>query len=159
MAALGPPRIRPLIQTPRIVARYGRESSTSWGTLAPKSSCRRIPATPTRLKNSAAKAAPIGWAAPKMTAAKLMKPRPAVMFCAKMCRPPAASSAPPTAQRTPPSASATSRARAGLAPTLRAARGCSPAAAKRRPKRLRRSSTHMPKTTQGMAGTKTESVP
>ena len=41
----------------------------------------------------------------------------------------------------PPAARAMSRAVVGLVPTLRAANGCSPAAAKRRPKRVRRSST------------------
>ena len=39
-----------------------------------------------------------GMPGPGTTAANAMKPRPAVMFCAKICTP-AASSAPPTAQR------------------------------------------------------------
>ncbi len=59
----------------------------------------------------------------------------------------------------PPIISATRRITAGLTPTLRAAKGCSPAAARRRPKRVLRKTTHMARTTNGIIRTRIESEP
>jgi len=98
-------------------------------------------------------------APPKTTAAKPMKPRPAVIFCAKICRLPAESSAPPIAQRIPPITRAMNRIRAGSMPTLRAAKGCSPLAASCSPNLVRFSSTQSARTTKGMATTKMEIEP
>ena len=94
----------------------------------------RLVAKPNR---SAASAARIGSHRPKMTAARAMKPRPAVMSLPNWGTETSVKYAPPIPAMAPASDTFQKRDVFTLMPTVSAAWGCSPTARSRRPHRVR----------------------
>ena len=84
-------------------------------------------------KSSAARVALIGSQRPKITAARAMKPAPAVISLLKAPTEPSVKYAPPRPAIAPASDTFQNRVRLTLMPTVSAACGCSPTARRRRP--------------------------